>query len=376
MRKILFTILILFGFSNAILSQSTPSTNAVFVFFDVDSDLLTQRDKAALDQWLKNNGPLNEPLTVECHCDSTGSRPYNQALSERRAKTVKKYLMEKGVEPEMVATIGKGKEELKYHSKAEFFKNRRCEFLVPLALSAEIKSIPIERGTKFNVANLQFVANQSIPMASSFQPLDQLLSFLEENPKVSIEIQGHVCCLGDMQLSLARAEMVMYYLIDRGIHPDRLKAEGYSNKRPLVKEVDDATRAINRRVEIEITSTNYKQRSRFNASTLKVEMWTWEIYGLDFIQNSENLSPTGIHNLKYIAEMLKSAGGKHFNIDLYEKRGDMELLNGRKINLQNQLLKLGVPEESVTINTVKVYKGKKFRLRNKDAATLTLDPRK
>lgn len=376
MRKFLFLLLILFGFSNSILSQSTPSTNAVFVFFDVDSDVLTSRDKKALDQWLKDNGPLKEPLTVECHCDSTGTRPYNQSLSERRAKAVKKYLMAKGVESEMIATIGKGKDELKFHSKAEFFKNRRCEFLVPLALSTEIKNIPIERGTKFNIANLQFVGNQSIPLASSFEPLDQLLKFLEENPKVSIEIQGHVCCLGDMQLSLARAEMVMYYLIDRGIHPDRLKAEGFSNKRPLVNEVDDATRAINRRVEIEITNTNYKQRSKFNASTLKSEMWTWEIYGLEFIQNSEKLSPTGIHNLKFIADMLKNAKGKHFFIDIYEKRGDMQLLEGRKLMLQNQLLKLGVPESSVTVNTVKVYKGKKFRLRNKDAATLTLDPRK
>ncbi len=376
MRKFLFLLIISFGFSNIILSQSTPSTNAVFVFFDVDSDVLTRRDKAALDQWLKDNGPLKEPLTVECHCDSTGTRPYNQKLSERRAQAVKNYLMTKGVGSEMIATIGKGKDELKFHSKAEFFKNRRCEFLVPLALSTEIKNIPIERGTKFNIANLQFVGNQSIPLASSFEPLDQLLIFLEENPTVSIEIQGHVCCLGDMQLSLARAEMVMYYLIDRGIHPDRLKAEGFSNKRPLVNEVDDATRAINRRVEIEITNTNYKQRSRFNASTLKSEMWTWEIYGLEFIQNSEKLSPSGIHNLKFIADMLKNANGKHFYIDLYEKRGDMQLLEGRKVMLQNQLLKLGVPETKVTINTVKVYKGKKFRLRNKDAATLTLDPRK
>ncbi|GAB5557680.1 MAG: hypothetical protein SchgKO_18930 [Schleiferiaceae bacterium] len=345
----------------------------MFVFFDVDSYVLTARDKAALDQWIKENTPLNNPLTIECHCDSTGTMPYNDDLSVSRAIAVRDYLVSQGVDKGLLATVGKGKRELKYTSDSDFYKNRRCEFIVPLALSENLADLPLEKGTTFAMTNLQFVGNQSIPMAESYEPLAQLLLFLEENPEIAVEIQGHVCCMGDQELSQARAEMVKFYLIDRGIHPDRLKARGFSNKKPLVKEVDEATQAINRRVEVKITSTKFKPRSKFNNSQLKAEMWTWEVYGMPFFKNAENLEPKGEHNLKYLVEMISQAGDYKFTFTLYEKRGNEDLLAQRKAYLELELKKMGVSSETIRVETQKRYKGRKFRIRNKDAVTLTLD---
>jgi len=368
---LLFGLLFLLG-TVTVLGQSTPSTSAVFVFFDVDSYLLTPRDKQALDLWIKENTPLNNPLTIECHCDSTGTMKYNDDLSVSRAIAVRDYMVSRGIDRGVLATVGKGKRELKYQGTENFYKNRRCEFIVPLALSENLADLPLERGTTFAITNLQFVGNQSIPMAEAYEPLAQLLLFLEENPKISIEIQGHVCCMGDQQLSQARAEMVKYYLVDRGIHPDRLKAKGFSNKKPLVKEIDEATQAVNRRVEIKITSTKFKPRSKFNASQLKAEMWTWEVYGMPFFKNAENLEPKGEHNLKYLVQMISNAGDYQFVFTLYEKRGDEVLLAQRKLYLERVLLKLGIPKKTISVETQKRYRGKKFRIRNKDAVTLTL----
>lgn len=363
----------LLGFFPAVFAQSTPSTSAVFVFFDVDSYILTNSDKAALDQWIQDNTPLKNPLTIECHCDSTGTMPYNDELSVSRALAVRDYLVSQGVDKDLLATVGKGKRELKFKSAEDFYKNRRCEFIVPLALSENLADLPLEKGTTFAMTNLQFVGNQSIPMAESYEPLSQLLLFLEENPEISVEIQGHVCCMGDQELSQARAEMVKFYLIDRGIHPDRLKARGFSNKKPLVKEVDEATQAINRRVEVKITSTKFKPRSKFNNSQLKAEMWTWEVYGMPFFKNAENLEPKGEHNLKYLVEMISNAGDYKFTFTLYEKRGNEDLLAQRKAYLELALKKMGVSPETIRVETQKRYKGRKFRIRNKDAVTLTLD---
>jgi len=51
-------------------------------------------------------------------------------------------------------------------------------------------------------------------------------------------------------LSTARAVSVLKYLIRKGVAPDRLSAAGYGEFRPLVPNIDDITRAKNRRIDI------------------------------------------------------------------------------------------------------------------------------
>ena len=50
-----------------------------------------------------------EAVVVEGHADRIGSQQYNQKLSERRAESVKAYLVSKGVDRGKVETIGMGK---------------------------------------------------------------------------------------------------------------------------------------------------------------------------------------------------------------------------------------------------------------------------
>jgi len=47
-------------------------------------------------------------ITVTGHTDSTGAKAANQALSERRAESVKAYLVEKGLNGERIVTKGMG----------------------------------------------------------------------------------------------------------------------------------------------------------------------------------------------------------------------------------------------------------------------------
>ena len=50
-----------------------------------------------------------EAVVIEGHADRLGSQQYNQKLSERRADSVKAYLVSKGVDRDKVETIGMGK---------------------------------------------------------------------------------------------------------------------------------------------------------------------------------------------------------------------------------------------------------------------------
>jgi peptidoglycan-associated lipoprotein len=81
------------------------------VFFGYDSYELSPEARATLEkqaQWLAQYSTLS--ITVEGHADERGTREYNLALGERRANSVKNYLVALGVDGGRVNTISYGKE--------------------------------------------------------------------------------------------------------------------------------------------------------------------------------------------------------------------------------------------------------------------------
>ena len=78
-------------------------------FFDFDKDTLKPEGRQVLDQVAAQVDTLNlETLIAVGHTDSIGSEQYNQGLSERRANSVKNYLVSKGIAADRVYTEGKG----------------------------------------------------------------------------------------------------------------------------------------------------------------------------------------------------------------------------------------------------------------------------
>ncbi|HLV29709.1 MAG TPA: OmpA family protein [Burkholderiaceae bacterium] len=78
-------------------------------FFDFDKDTLKPEGRQVLDQVAAQVDTLNlETLIAVGHTDSIGSEQYNQGLSERRANSVKNYLVGKGIAADRIYTEGKG----------------------------------------------------------------------------------------------------------------------------------------------------------------------------------------------------------------------------------------------------------------------------
>ncbi len=80
------------------------------VNFDYDKATLTVNAKALLDQVAHALGKRPDIMAeIDGHTDGIGSVPYNQRLSERRAQSVKTYLVSHGIAAHRLTTRGFGK---------------------------------------------------------------------------------------------------------------------------------------------------------------------------------------------------------------------------------------------------------------------------
>jgi peptidoglycan-associated lipoprotein len=105
------------------------------IYFAYDKSALSAEAKQKLAQnaeWMKAHRKTT--VQVEGHTDERGSVEYNLSLGERRAKSVKAYLVSLGVDAKHLTTISYGEEKpiVPGDTEAAWSKNRRANF-VPLA---------------------------------------------------------------------------------------------------------------------------------------------------------------------------------------------------------------------------------------------------
>ena len=81
------------------------------IYFDFNKFSLRADARNVLERqaaWLKSNASVT--FSIEGHCDERGTREFNLALGERRANSVKDYLVTLGINPVRIKTISYGKE--------------------------------------------------------------------------------------------------------------------------------------------------------------------------------------------------------------------------------------------------------------------------
>ena len=99
--------------------------------FDYNSDRISARSLPsvqALGRALSNPDLKGSTFIVAGHTDAVGSDTYNQDLSERRADSIKRYLVDKsGVPASDLVTVGYGKTKLKDPANPTAEVNRRVQ---------------------------------------------------------------------------------------------------------------------------------------------------------------------------------------------------------------------------------------------------------
>jgi OOP family OmpA-OmpF porin len=113
--------------------------NLLPIYYALNSDILTARAKAVIDEKLLRL-LLNRPelrIEINSHTDSRASDAFNLELSKRRAKGVVDYLVSRGIKRARLEYHGYGETQLVNHcgngvncSEAQHAENRRTEFRV------------------------------------------------------------------------------------------------------------------------------------------------------------------------------------------------------------------------------------------------------
>ncbi len=124
------------------------------------------------------------------------------------------------------------------------------------ALQLNFKLQPIEVGTVVQMKNVLFYMGTTKLLDESYSGLNAVLAFLNDNPKIEIELQGHTDNRGDSKknlvLSQQRVDVIKKYLVSKGINTKRIKGKGYGDSRPIATNDSEESRKLNRRVEFVI----------------------------------------------------------------------------------------------------------------------------
>ncbi|MCX5813076.1 MAG: peptidoglycan-associated lipoprotein Pal [Proteobacteria bacterium] len=112
--------------------EAAPAIAMKDVNFDFDKYNIRPGDAEILKQnadWFK--AIPGKKVRVEGYCDEKGTIEYNLVLGQKRADSAKSYLVNLGVDANLIETVSYGKEKPldPGHNEAAWAKNRRAQFL-------------------------------------------------------------------------------------------------------------------------------------------------------------------------------------------------------------------------------------------------------
>ncbi len=125
-------------------------------------------------------------------------------------------------------------------------------------IKAPLKVKQLAVGKEYTLNDINFATNSYALDEASRAVIDEFIVFLEENPNLKADIQGHTDNVGNDQdnllLSKNRAKTVYAYVLEKGISAGRLSHHGYGETRPIADNGTETGRAQNRRTVFVITA--------------------------------------------------------------------------------------------------------------------------
>ncbi len=370
MQKHLFAIFFLLLFGGSTFAQS-DSLVQFEVYFDLDQSRLTKIQKIKVDSILQK-APISiiSQIKIYGHTDSLAGVEYNRDLSKRRVLSILQYFVGKGLDPLKAKTDFYGEERPKYdNGPDERFRNRRCEVVLYIDASLlpqpeqKLSDLEVKKGDKLRIPNLNFVGNQPIPVFESIPALEDLVLLMQRNPDLVVEVQGHVCCANDQELSDARAFTVYQFLVANGIAKERMRHRGFSNTKPLFKEIDENAKALNRRVDLEVISNSDKRIQVLDGAKPIVDLRA-PVLNIKYFDESARLMPSGDFMLTLVTDAIKQSEGVRYNFFVYDNINDPNLTKQRADALEKIIRRKGVDVSKVKVTQQEGRKSTRFEEKN------------
>lgn len=278
--------------------QLFSAQEQVSYYFDSNKFELKNNEIQKVNEWITLHKDV-KIVAINGYTDEDGSIGFNDTLAQKRVDFIYKLVKDKIKIREDFKTRSFGKLHQQSNNKAE---NRRVTIYFieakDLAREDEILGIKKEEivpkpkpkkqfpeaiviqnpngtestfelnvefmqqvdaakpGDKLKLENLNFQLNTFAIVNESRGKLYELLIVMQQNPELSIDIQGHLCCMPTdrTNLSTQRAKAISQFLRMNGIDNSRVTYQGFGSSKPIypLPEKNEEERAANRRVEIEI----------------------------------------------------------------------------------------------------------------------------
>lgn len=219
------------------------------VFFDSNKQDLKDESLPELDKlldFMKKHPHVY--IEISGHTDSIGAAPYNLTLSQKRANSVRNYLVARKIPEKNVRIVGYGESRPVASNKTEDGRklNRRTECLIydMDALSKEhlehlakvdtLESddlvvgevVPHKKIGEPLQCKVHFLYNNGVFLSEfSKQQLDKAAVALKRMPKMKLELHGYTDKVGNEYnnklLYEKRVHTVLHYFTEKGFGPDR-----------------------------------------------------------------------------------------------------------------------------------------------------------
>jgi outer membrane protein OmpA-like peptidoglycan-associated protein len=123
---------------------------------------------------------------------------------------------------------------------------------------------PIEPGSVTVLNNIFFQTDSFTLKPESKVQLDEIVSFMNKNPGLIVEIAGHTDNKGsnayNLELSEKRAASVVKYLAENGVPKVRMISKGYGFVKPVADNSTEEGRVLNRRTEFKVLKISAGQQ--------------------------------------------------------------------------------------------------------------------
>jgi|GEM_PF-277990 len=232
------------------------------------------------------------------HTDNAGKEGYNILLSQKRADSVRKYLIDEfGIEASRINAVGydAARPIADNRTKEGRQKNNRIEVVIEGLQAAPVSPVketqpapaqpvkeiaPVQKPSSSDsvvpdtvekkqekvsiILNVRFEKSARYAVDKKYNKyVRKLADFMKAHPETSIEIIGHTDNAGkeghNILLSQKRADNVQKYLIDEfGIDASRIKTVGYGSGKPITGNNTKEGRLKNNRIEVVIEGLQAK----------------------------------------------------------------------------------------------------------------------
>ena len=122
----------------------------------------------------------------------------------------------------------------------------------------DLQASQTSRGIVLTLDDVLFDTGRSELKSGAQRSIEQIATFLNENPERRVQIEGFTDSQGpdefNLELSQRRADAVAMAIIQRGIDAQRVRAMGYGEEFPVASNANAGSRQLNRRVEVIVSN--------------------------------------------------------------------------------------------------------------------------